>query len=48
MNELKLPGLNKNTINETQNFMEKKVTFKQVRDNFGLQLVAQNLIFLYI
>jgi len=36
MNELKLPGLNKNTINETQNFMEKKVTFKQVRDNFGL------------
>jgi hypothetical protein len=36
MNELKLPGLNKNTINETQSFIEKKVTFKQIRDNFEL------------
>ena len=29
MNELKLPGLNKNIINETQTFIEKKLTFKQ-------------------
>ena len=36
MNELKLPGLNKNKINETQTFVEKKVTFKQTRDNFEL------------
>ena len=36
MNELKLPGLNKNIINETQTFIEKKLTFKQTRDNFEL------------